>query len=207
MTAEGRLLDSVQASEAGYEHLSDWMRSVEAAWDLNGKGKRTFVNQLDYIGQLSSQFPAAPVRVLYAKAGALPAAIIIRDARAIIDHKLYWSPVPNEKAAYYLTTILNSETARARAERYQSRGQFGARNFDKVMFNLPIPVFDPVDKLHQRLASAGARAERVAEMVELVEGEKFQRARRRVREALAEQGVGAEIEGLVATLLGPAIVD
>lgn len=49
------------------------------------------------------------------------------------------------------------------------------------MFNLPIPLFDARDPLHLALAAAGQEAERVAGMVELVEGEKFQRARKRVR--------------------------
>lgn len=69
------------------------------------------------------------------------------------------------------------------------------------MFNLPIPLFDASRPLHRDLAQAGADAESVAAMVELVEGEKFQRARRRIREALAEEGIGGEIEKLVEKLL------
>ena len=72
------------------------------------------------------------------------------------------------------------------------------------MFNLPIPVFDAKHVLHRDLAAAGRLAEEVAGRVELVEGERFQRARRRVRDALAEHGVGREIEKLVDELLGPA---
>jgi hypothetical protein len=41
----------------------------------------------------------------------------------------------------------------------------------------------------------------VAREVRLVEGEKFQRARKRVREALAGDGIGGEIEKLVEKLL------
>ncbi len=41
-------------------------------------------------------------------------------------------------------------------------------------------------------------------MVELVEGEKFQRARKRVRDGLAGNGIGPAIEKLVDKLLGPA---
>jgi hypothetical protein len=99
---------------------------------------------------------------------------------------------------------LNSEAARSRAEGYQSRGQFGARDFDKVMFNLPIPVFDANVPLHQELALAGREAEEVAAGVDLVEGEKFQRARKRVRDGLIENGIAGRIEKLVDRLLGPA---
>ena len=94
-----------------------------------------------------------------------------------------------------------ARTARARAEQYQARGQFGARHFDKVIFNLPIPRFDAKVKLHRDLSAAGATAESAAESVELVEGEKFQRARKRVRDALIENGIAARIELLVGKLL------
>ena len=72
-----------------------------------------------------------------------------------------------------------------------------------MIFNLPIPLFDTKVKLHRDLADAGVEAERVAALVELKEGEKFQRARKRVRDALAEDGIGGEIEKLVEKLLGP----
>lgn len=153
---------------------------------------------------LSNQFPIPPLRIVYAASGTLPAAIVLRDDRAVIEHKLYWAAPASEDEAWYLAAILNSEAARSRAERFQSRGQFGARDFDKVMFNLPIPVFAEKEGLHREIAAAGAEAERVAASVELIEGEKFQRARRRVREGLTENGVGRDIEKLVDTLLGPA---
>jgi hypothetical protein len=69
------------------------------------------------------------------------------------------------------------------------------------MFNLPIPLFDARQALHGELAEAGAHAEAVAANVELKEGEKFQRARKRVRDALAEDGIGGDIEKLVEKLL------
>ncbi len=80
-------------------------------------------------------------------------------------------------------------------------GQWGARDFDKVMFNLPIPLFDAADPLHAALAAAAGRAGRVAAEVPLKEGEHFTRVRRRIRDALAEDGVAAEIDALVAELL------
>lgn len=126
---------------------------------------------------------------------------MIRDELAVIEHKLYWTAPSSDEEAYYLVAILNSETTRALGEKYQSRGQFGARDFDKVIWNLPIPVFDPKDALHRKLSKAGARAEAVAAGVELVETEKFQRARKRIRDGLIQNGIAAEIETLVENLL------
>lgn len=199
------MLDSEAAAnpQRGFDKLAGWLRAAEATWDAHKADatKLSWSDQQNYNGKLSAQFPIAPLRVVYSKAGTLPAACVIRDERAVIDHKLYWLKPIGEEEASYLVAILNSEAARFRAERYQSRGQFGARDFDKVMFNLPIPLFSASEILHRELSDAGAKAEEVAREVRLVEGEKFQRARKRVREALAEEGVGDEIEKLVEKLL------
>ena len=123
----------------------------------------------------------------------------------MIDTSLYWSIPANEEEAHYLCAILNSETARARAEQYQARGQFGARHFDKVMFNLPIPRFDAANAAHRALARLGRDAEAAASVVPLVSTEKFQRARRRIRDALIEAGIAPAIEARVAALLDAAV--
>ena len=96
--------------------------------------------------------------------------------------------------------ILNSETARARVEHLQSRGQWGARDFDKVMFELPIPEFDGSVSLHRELADAAGVAETVAAAVD-IGGMGFVRARGKIREALREDGIADRIDELVAQLL------
>ena len=126
---------------------------------------------------------------------------MLSDKKAIIDHKLYWAKVETVHEGRYLIAILNSEAARERVEKWQSMGQYGARDFDKVMFNLPIPRFDPKVKLHQDLASIAERAEKVAALVPLKEGEHFTRARKRIRDALRADGVAAESDKLVELLL------
>jgi hypothetical protein len=103
--------------------------------------------------------------------------------------------------ARYLTALLNSETARSRTASLQSRGQWGARDFDKVMFTLPIPRFDASQTLHNELAAAAGEAERIAAAFELPETVKFQRARKLIRDALTESGVAPHIDELVARLL------
>lgn len=201
VTDEGTILDATGAADRGLIDLPAWLRQVETAWNTYGKGNRTFAEQLDYIAQLSSQFPVAPLRIVYAKAGSQPAACILRDHRAVIDHMLYWAAPDSENEAHYLCAILNSEAARSGAEQYQARGQFGARHFDKVMFNLPIPRFDPREAMHLDLANLARRAETAAASVQFPDGEKFQRARKRIREALTEASITTEIERRVAALL------
>lgn len=197
----GGVLDAKRAADRGYSGLYGWMSKAEKIFDQHTPSTRTFHEQLNYIGQLSSQFPIAPLRVVYAKAGTQPAACIIRSEEAVIDHMLYWSAVSTEEEGAYLCGLFNSETIRSRVEKYQSRGLFGARHFDKVMFNLPIPLFDGSIQLHADLAGEGAEAERVAALVELPEDVRFQRARKLIRNALSENGVAGRIDALVERLL------
>ncbi|HEX5368813.1 MAG TPA: hypothetical protein VFY10_05285 [Dehalococcoidia bacterium] len=100
-----------------------------------------------------------------------------------------------------MLAFLNSETARSNIDHLQSRGQWGARDFDKLMFGLPIPKFDAKNSLHAHLADEAVLAEKVAGAVPLLEGEYFTTARKRIRQALAEDGVGPRIERLVEQLL------
>ena len=141
------------------------------------------------------------MRVLYTKSGTLPAAMLLREQHAVVDHTAYWHRVESESEGLYLQAILNSETARSRAEHLQSRGQWGARHFDKVMLSLPVPKFDADNTLHGELAGAAATAQTVASGIELQEGRHFVSARRLIREALRDDGVGGRIDGLVARLL------
>jgi hypothetical protein len=199
--AAGDLLSSDMAARRGFPGLSRWLAQVEALWQCHGKGTRSFLAQLDFFGQLSGQFPLAPLRVVYSKAGTLPAAAILRNPRAVIDHKLYWAAVTDEAEAYYLAAILNSETIRVRAEQWQSQGQWGARDFDKVAFNLPIPRFEPGTPLHTALAEAGREAETLAASVPLPPGEPFTRSRSHIRAACTAAGVMGRLEERVKRLL------
>jgi SAM-dependent methyltransferase len=195
------LLTSDKASRRGYSRLSSWLATAERLWHEHGKGRTSFAEKIDYYHLLSTQFPIRGPRIVYSKAGINAAAAVVRDDRAIIDHMLYWARVESEGEGQYLTVIFNSEATRARVERYQAMGQWGARHFDKVMFNLPIPKFDSNIKLHRDLAVVAERAEKVAAAVPLKEGEHFTRARKRIRDALRADGVADELDKLVERLL------
>jgi hypothetical protein len=198
------LLDASAAQNNGYPKLGAWLARAELAWKTH-KSPATTMNlqeQLDYFGKLSAQFPIAPIRVLYSKAGTLPACAVLRGGDAVIDHKLYWAAATSESEALFLTAILNSETARSRVQGMQSRGQWGARDFDKVMFELPIAKFDPADALHNELALAAGQAEQAAAAVVFPAAAGFQAARRLIRTELAAQGISQHIDKLVEQLLG-----
>jgi len=201
--SRGEVMASGEALAAGLRDLARWLSESERLWEKHGPKSMTFRQQCDYYGKLSAQFPLASIRIVYAKAGTQPAAAIIEDRAAVIDHMLYWMPCKLRDEAQYLCAILNSETARASAEKFQAEGQFGKRHFDKAMFNLPIPEFDPKNDLHKELAAAAMHAEFVASRVEVKEGEYFVTTRNRIRKTLAEEGIAEDIDKLVEKLLGP----
>ena len=118
-----------------------------------------------------------------------------------MDHKLYWLAPANEDEAHFLAALINSETTRSRTEHLQSRGLFGARDFDKVVWSLAIPRFDSAVALHREIASAGREAETVAAPVEIGEGVRFQRARKLIRAALTDAGISRRIDELAVRLL------
>lgn len=195
-------MDAASAAETGHDGLAGWMRKAETAWTTSkGDNPLTLAQQFDFYGKLETQHPPRPLRVVYAKAGNKPAACLIRDPAAIIDHKLYWGEPDSEDEAYFLIAILNSEEARSRIEGLQSRGLFGARDFDKVMFTLPIPRFSTDIANHRDLAQAGRDAEAEAGVVAMTDGTPFTRARRIVRETLQASGTAGRIDALVASLL------
>jgi SAM-dependent methyltransferase len=201
VNGKGEVLDAEAAANRGFDGLRGWMRKAETLWKSNGAdGAMTLTGRWNYHNELGAQFPIVPLRVVYSKAGTQPASCVVRDRAAIIENTLYWMGF-KETEGNYLSAILNSETARARTVQYQARGQWGARHFDKVIFNLPIPRFDAAVKLHRDLAAAAGEAEKIAALVDLPEGIKFQRARGLVRAALTEAGIAQRIDGLVVRLL------
>ena len=171
VTENGEVLDSRRALDRQFDGLADWMRKAEAVWDQNNDTGMSLVEQFDYYGKLRAQYPIPPTRVVYAKAGTQPTACLLLGSQMPVDHMLYWCTPGSLSEARYLCGILNSETARSRAASYQARGQWGARHFDKVIFNLPIPRFDAKFELHRDLAEAGV-SETIDKLVErLLDGE------------------------------------
>jgi len=203
------VMDSGAAGRAGYPRLAEWLRNCEALWDRHsprkpdGSPKMRLAQQLDYFGKLSVQFPPAATRVIYAASGTHCAAAVLTDGESVCEHVLYWIAVNDRAEADYLVAILNSDAARARIAGMQARGQWGARHFDKLVWELPIPRFDRADPIHAALAAAGAQAATLAAAVPLPPGAHFTRARKAVRAALAQAGLAAHIDALVNTMLGP----
>ena len=185
-----------------YPGLANWWRDAEALWNTKRTSeKRTLIEQLDYLHQLTAQFPVPSERVVYTKAGNSLAAAVVRDRDAVIDHMLYWARAESHAEAQYLTAVLNAPVLNELVRPYQSVGAFGPRHFDKYVWQAPIPTFDAEQPLHKRLVALADEGETVAESVSLPPDIGFQKARRQIREALTEAGIAQTLDEVVAKLL------
>jgi len=202
-----RVVDSEAARDSGYRYLSEWLRYAESNWNTysnkrrDGRPRLTLQQRIDYMHNLSAQAGPPSIRVLHTQAGTRLSAATVVGGNGIINHKAFWTTARSQEEAWYLMAVINSAAVLAKITDLQSHGQRDKRDFDNLVWTLPIPDFDPREALHTDLAAAGARAEQVAAAVELPDHLHFTGKRRLIREALASDGVAAEIEALVDALL------
>ena len=119
----------------------------------------------------------------------------------LVDKKLYWAVVGSVEEARYLTATLNSPALTQLLAPMQSRGEHNPRDFDKLVWRLPIPLFDPEAGDHRRLSELAAQAEAVAAATDVSGKRTFQAQRRLIREALEREEIAAAIDAVVLRLL------
>jgi SAM-dependent methyltransferase len=203
--AAKRLLDVGDERLDFYPGLKQWWVTASDLWTKHGTAdKYSFTGRIDFQKKLTDQFPIGALRVAYGKSGNRIVSARIDDPRAVYGDKLYWAQASSLQEAQYLQVILNSEALTRRVAPLQSRGQFGARDFDKYVFYIDIPSFQPNDSRHQSIADLGAQAEKVASSVDLKEKSGFHVARERIRKTLESTGLANAMEAAVNDLLGAA---
>lgn len=194
------LLDGNDERLDFYPGLAGWWRMAEQTWVTHRSSSgMSLRDQIDYRRKLRGQLPAASHRVVYSKGGMYMAAAVLTDPTAVIDHTLYWATATSADEAGYLVAILNSATLLELIRPLQARGEHNPRHFDKYVFQAPIPLYDPANQQHAELAEL---AEAVAGSVELP-AVSFQAQRRRIRQALDQDGVAQKIDEAVGRLLAP----
>ena len=202
-TDGSKLLTTAQI--ASHEGLAAWWEKAEDRWGDNksqGDGG-SFLDRIDFHGQLTAQLPAASHRVVYTKAGGSISSARISDTRALIDHKLYWAAANTVDEARFLVAILNSTVLLERVQPFQNLGLFGPRDFDKNVFRAPIPPYDAENQDHTDLAQLSAQAEETVSKMEFDPSRTFQVSRKNARVALAAAGLIEKIELLVAKIIPP----
>ena len=113
-------------------------------------------SQLEYLrGGISGN---GATRIAYTTQGE-PTATIIKDNYSVLDHKLFQTVCQSEEEAHYVLAIINSNALATAAETFMTRGLYGARDFHKHGWKLPIPRYDASDSLHVLLSELGTSAE------------------------------------------------
>ena len=194
-------------------------QTVSHLWDANRKltERKNLQQQVDYMGKLSAQLQwqqnpgDRPVRIVYTSSGE-PTAALLDDGAALAENVLYWIPCRDRYEAHYLLAIINSETLYSLVKPLMPKGQFGARHLHKHLWKLPIPEFDPKQKLHMVIAQEPGSGRRRGPQQKLAEvreerGEKFSVtiARDELRNWLRSSAEGKEVEAAVAALLGQGV--
>lgn len=195
-----RLLEPRSERIDRYPGLADWMAAAEDLWLEHRSSERlSLLGRLDYHRELTRQFPIQPERVVYAKSGMHLAACRIRDARAVMDHTLYWATAAGEDEAHYLCAIINAAKTTELARPLMSYGK-DERHIDKHLWKLPIPEFDAKNPLHKELSALGKEAEvKVAALA--LRDVHFATQRRQVRAFLEETGLAARLDSALSRLL------
>lgn len=204
---DGAILTSASADAHGHRGLSAWLRDAEAKWNehsnkaADGSPRVTLAQSLNHLQKLSAQAVRSPTRVLYTKAGTRLSACWLEEDDVVVDHKAYWAAANSLDEAAYVAAILNTNIVLDRVRDLQPVGQRDPRDFDNLVWTLPIPEFDAKDAVHADLAAAALHAAQVAARVELPEDAHFTTKRRLIRQALEADGVAETIERLVDALL------
>lgn len=199
-----KLLDGMSDRIDLYPGCADWVRRAESVWVGNRSSDRLSLReQVDYRRKLSAQFPVAQHRVVYSASGMYLAAAAVSDRTAVIEHALYWGATSGPEESQYIVAVLNSAKLTELVRPLQGRGEHNPRHYDKYVWQVPVPLYDPSDSLHEEIVGLAAEAEAVAQSVDLPEGKRFETLRRQVREALVDHGVAARLDDAVARLLDP----
>jgi hypothetical protein len=195
------LMDGQSDRLDAYEGLAHWWRRAEAIWEEHRKSERlTLLGRLDYHHAVEQQFPIQPERIVYSASGMHLVAARLHNRRAVIEHKLYWATAASTAEARYLCAILNSATFTELVRPFMSYGK-DERDFDKHVWQLPIPLYDSTEDLHARLSARGAELEAAIGTIELEPGRHFAAVRRDIRTFIAESDAGQDVEELVEELL------
>ncbi|MCS7207900.1 MAG: N-6 DNA methylase [Dehalococcoidia bacterium] len=216
-TPEGQrtMLDSSAAAHRGAPKLADWLRKAESDWNKQRKGQIDLQAWLNWQGKLTRQHPSGVVKLLYNASSTHLCACVVdaRDAHQwqvhgipvqgfVADNTTYFLETQNSVEAHYICAILNAPLVDKTIKPFQTKGLLGERHISRWPFEvLPIPKFDPRNRVHLRLAALSEACHaKVARMGPFSGDTSIGRLRRQVRETLREEI--KEIDALVQKMLG-----
>ena len=184
-----------------YDGLRRWWEQARQLQDKHAKSDLSLDQSIDHYRKLTSQFPIAPIRVVYGASGMHVTACRVTDEQAIVEHQLNWAAARSVEEARYMCSVLNSTTVTKAVEPFMTSGKGGGRHISSHLWRLPIPLYDASDELHRNLADLGGQAEEFVTGFDIKPSKAHGTMRAKIRKQLAESEVGQAIEESVNTLL------
>ncbi len=166
---EYELCDSSRLRELGFREGAEWFARAEELWIEHRAAKSTYTLEqwLNYNNKLMRQNPAARWLVVFNAVGTnLSSALIDQKDhlhRFWADHRQYILNATTQREGFYLVGILNSKAINKAIKPFQSKGQQGERDIHKLPLELPIPRFDPENRVHTEIAGLSEQASQKVE--------------------------------------------
>jgi SAM-dependent methyltransferase len=196
-----QILDSDNPHLDLYPDLAEWWRQAESIWNEHRSSERMSLRgRLDFRRGLSEQLPISPLRLVYGASGMHVAAALVEEPLAVIEHKLYWGAITGHAEGWYLCAILNCPELTQLVRPLMSYGK-DERDIDKHVWELPIPLYNSADPIHQRLSYLGYEEAKVVAALSINEKGNYITLRQQVREILAARNDASEVTDLVTELL------
>jgi hypothetical protein len=181
--------------------LSQWWGKSTQLWEQNRRSDGlTLFERVDYQRTLSAQFPIPELRVVYNKSGMHICAAKVTDRRAVMTTGLYWSSCRDVDEADYVCGILNSAITTELTRPLMSYGK-DERDIHRHVWELPIPRFDRLNEVHQRIVQLARELEEICSAQTLDPRLHFSATRRAFRELVESLPQGEELNNIVYEML------
>ena len=169
-----------------YPGLQQWWAQASQVWEERRSSERLSLReQANFQSKLSKQLPIPPLRIVYNRSGMHICCAKLRNRRAIVANGLYWASAASEREADYICALLNAPATTELTRPLMSYGK-DERDIHKHVWELPLPLFDPNNTVHARVAQLGAALEKVVADFKIDESIHFAATRRHIRELIVE---------------------
>ena len=183
-----------------------WRRVSDAYKENKGNGRdtpSTLEKNLNHHNKLVNQFGIKKWLVVYNAGGENLYAMKTPPGRYIIEHGCFYVPCESENEADYLSGMLNSPAMLPPFDKAKTSDLYFGLSIWKCV---PIPKFNPKNKLHAKLARLSKKAGLASAKTyksERASGNKLDNwsMSRIIQKALVENGVSGEIDDLCKVII------
>jgi hypothetical protein len=172
------ILTSQELRQEGKLRMANWLDEAQEIWELKGTktALKNFPRVMDYVNyhnKLALQKQNLRYYVIQTASGSNIASAVIDTQKIprleigkiaitpqgfVADYTTFWYGTNDILEAYYITSILNSTAIDLVIKKGQPKGKFGPRHICRLPFEQNIPLFDPKNELHKKIALTGIQA-------------------------------------------------